>query len=93
MAVTITLPGVLQELADGRASLTLEGAPATVAEAMATLHEAWPALYTRIMTEEREVRPHVNLFVGDREIRRTGGLETPLEEGAEILVLPAVSGG
>ena len=93
MAVTITLPGILQELAGGRASLTLEDTPATVAEAMATLNEGWPALYARIMTEEREVRPHVNLFVDETEIRRTGGLSTPVTEGSEIIVLPAVSGG
>ncbi len=93
MSVTITLPGALQELADGRSSLTLASAPGTLAEAMATLHETWPAVYDRIMTEKREVRPHVNLFIDEREIRHTGGLETPLEEGAEILVLPAVSGG
>ena len=65
MSVTITLPGALQELADGRSSLTLDSAPVTLAEAMATLHERWPAVYDRIMTEKREVRPHVNLFIDD----------------------------
>jgi len=93
MAVTITLPGALQELAGGRSSLTLDGAPGTLAEAMTHLHETWPAVYDRIMTEKREVRRHVAVFVGQREIRHTGGLETPLGEDAEILVLPALSGG
>ncbi len=93
MAVTITLPGLLQEMAEGRRSLVLEGAPATVADAMAELHDTWPAVYERIMTEEREVRPHVNLFVDEAEIRLTGGLSTPVLDGSEIFVLPAVSGG
>lgn len=93
MAVTIALPGLLQEHADGRARLELDASPATMADAMEALRDAWPAVYARIMTESRDVRPHVNLFVGDTEIRHTGGLATPIPDGAEILVLPAVSGG
>jgi molybdopterin converting factor small subunit len=47
----------------------------------------------RILTEQGEVRPHVNVFVGDQSIRDTGGLATPVPDGAEIAIIPAVSGG
>ncbi len=93
MAVTIRLPGALQDLADGRPSLRLEGQHRTVAEALEALRARHPALHARVVTERGEVRPHVNLFVDEREIRRTGGLATPLEGESEIFVLPAVSGG
>jgi len=93
VTVTLSLPGTLQELADGRASLSLEGPHATVAHALAELRSTWPAVYERIMTETGEVRPHINLFVDDLEIRRSGGLATTLESGGEIYVLPSVSGG
>ncbi len=47
----------------------------------------------RVVTEQGQVRPHVNVFVGDESIRFTGGLSTPLSDGAEISIVPAVSGG
>lgn len=47
----------------------------------------------RVLTEQGEVRPHVNVFVGEESIRYTGGLATPLTDGAEIAIVPAVSGG
>ncbi len=46
-----------------------------------------------VLTEQGELRPHVNVFVGAESIRVTGGLATPLGEKAEIWILPAVSGG
>jgi molybdopterin synthase sulfur carrier subunit len=45
------------------------------------------------MNETGAVRLHVNVFVGDEEIKFTGGLSTPVPEGADLHVIPAVSGG
>lgn len=89
----MVLPEALRELAGGRPAVTLPGRPATVGEALEALRSEHAAVYDRIVTERRELRPHVNLFVGTDSVRRTGGLETPLEADAEILVLPSVSGG
>jgi molybdopterin converting factor small subunit len=46
-----------------------------------------------VLTELGEVRPHVNIFVDDRNIRDSGGLGAPVHDGAEIYILPAISGG
>jgi molybdopterin converting factor small subunit len=67
----------------------LEG-PASVAEALRALPVG---VRERILDEQGAVRPHVNVFVEKRSIRETGGLATPLNDGAEVLVIPAVSGG
>lgn len=93
MSVVVVLPAPLRELAGGEASVTLAGRPETVGEALAALRTEHAAVYDRIVTEQGEVRQHVNLFVGTNSVRRTGGLDTPLEPDAEILVLPSVSGG
>ena len=93
MAVTIVLPGQLRDMAGGHGEVILDDDPATVAEAMAILRRAHPAVYERVLTEHGEVRPHVNLFVDGVEIRRTGGLETPVGGDGEIAIIPAVSGG
>ncbi len=93
MSVTIVLPAQLRELAQGRATIALDAQPATVAEAFEALRVTSPGVYDRIVTERREVRPHVNVFVGRDDIRWSGGLGTPLATGSEIVILPAVSGG
>lgn len=93
MSVTVVLPGTLRELNEGRPTLLLDGAPRTVAEAFEGLREILPAVHRRVITEAGNVRPHINVFVGDTEIRRARGLETPIEGDVELVILPAVSGG
>jgi MoaD family protein len=92
MRVTFILPGPLLPLAGGREEVTVEAA-ARVADALAALWRMHPALRDRVMTEDGRLRPHVNVFVGRDSVRYTGGLDTPLREGAEVAILPAVSGG
>ncbi len=87
------IPGFVREFAGGRARVTLAASPATVGEALAALWLLYPGVRDRVVTEQGEVRPHVNLFVGAESIRFTGGLATPLADGAEISIVPAVSGG
>jgi sulfur-carrier protein len=91
--VTLVVPAALRDLTGGRSRLELGTEVGTVAEALDRLHERVPAVYHRVMTELGEVRPHVNVFVGRDDIRWMRGLETPLPEGGELFVLPAVSGG
>ena len=91
--MTFVLPGPIAELADGRTRVDVEGSEATVAGAFAALRSVYPGAYDRLLTERRELRPHVNVFVGAEDIRWTGGLATPLRDGSEVYVLPSVSGG
>lgn len=88
---TLVLPGELRELAGGSAAIGVEGG--TVREALSSLRAALPAVYDRLVDERGEVRPHLHIFVGAAEIRRAHGLETPVADGEEIVVLRAVSGG
>lgn len=93
MTTTDVLPGALRDLAQGRARLELGGGVANVREALRRLRERAPAVYDRVVTETGAVRTHVNVFVGGDDIRWAGGLETPVPEGSEVVILPAVSGG
>ena len=65
----------------------------TVREALRRLRQHAPAVYDRVVTETGVVRTHVNVFVGRDDIRWAGGLDTPVPEGGEVVILPAVSGG
>jgi molybdopterin synthase sulfur carrier subunit len=93
MAVTFFVPGPLRRFAHGRSSVVVEPAPATVGEALEALWRECPGIRDRVITEQAQIREHINVFVGSENIRYTGGLETPLAEGAEISIIPAISGG
>ncbi len=93
MAVRVYVATYLRPFTGGKSEITLPGSPATVAqvlEALAALHRG---VRERVITEQGEVRPHVNLFVGEENIRDARGLETEVPDGIEISILPAVSGG
>jgi len=93
MAVTVYIPAPLRGFTGGRGEVTVDGAPATVGDALALLFAACPGLRDRVLTETGAVRPHVNIFVGGDSIRFGGGLSARVPEGAELTILPAVSGG
>ena len=93
MPVIVHLPGPLREYAAGLRSVTLPSGLATVGAAITCLGERHPGVLHRILDEQGRVREHVNIFVGDESIRATGGLATPIQDGSEILIIPAVSGG
>ncbi len=93
MSVRVHLPGDLRPFADGKARVTLEARVKTASDALEALWSMHPGVRDRVMTETGEVRPHVNVFVDGESIRFTGGLATPVPEGAELHIVPAVSGG
>lgn len=93
MSVTLVVPGPLRDVTGGRSTVGLEVEGGTVGQAFDALRAELPALWDRIFTEQRELRPHVNVFVGAADIRWSGGLETPLDDADELVILPSVSGG
>jgi len=91
--VTFHIPGALRQFTDGRSKVELEISAATIADALSALYAVHPGVRDRVLTEQGQVREHINLFVGDENIRYTGGLATPLPPNSEISIVPAVSGG
>jgi molybdopterin converting factor small subunit len=93
MALVFMIPGYLRSFTSGQGRVEIGDGPATVGDALARLWEIHPGVRDRIVTEQGDVRPHVNVFVGSESIRFTGGLGTRIAGGAEIWIVPAVSGG
>lgn len=62
-------------------------------EALAALCARYPGIRDRVMTEQGEVRPHINIFVGEENIRFIGGLAAAVTSESVITIVPAVSGG
>jgi molybdopterin synthase sulfur carrier subunit len=93
MPVTIYITGYLSSLADGESTIVISDTPPTVADALGELWNRRIALRDRVLTEQGIVRQHVNIFVNGQSVKRGSGLTTPLSDGSEIYILPAVSGG
>ena len=93
MPVTFHIPGALREFTGGRGRVEIEGSPATVADALAALCTLYPGVRDRIATEQGQIREHINIFVGDEDVRYTGGLMSPISAGSQISIVPAISGG
>ena len=74
-------------------TVELEISPGTIADALSALYALHPGVRDRVVTEQDQVREHINIFVADENIRYTGGLATPLPANSEISIVPAVSGG
>jgi MoaD family protein len=93
MAVTVRIPSYLAEFAKGQTALTLDTTSRNVRDVLADLWRQYPALRDRVVDEQSEVRQHVNIFVGEDAIRHASGLDTPVSQNDEIMIVPAVSGG
>jgi molybdopterin converting factor small subunit len=93
MTVHFWIPGPLRSMTGGRDHVDVETSGGTLQNALEALFAAHPAIRDRILTEQGEIREHVNVFVGKEEARLTGGLATPLADGVEISIIPAISGG
>ncbi|MBK5110722.1 MAG: MoaD family protein [Thermoleophilia bacterium] len=90
MAVTVKIPSQLRAATGGKAELAAEGA--TVGEVLDAVFAGHADLKERI-TEDGEIRRFVNVYVGGEDIRFGEGLDTGVEDGAEVTILPAVAGG
>ena len=93
MAYVFTIPGPLVELANNRRQIRVDGRAQTVNDALSLLWRECPAVRDRVITELGEVRQHINIFLDGENIRDYSGLGTRTPESAEIVILPAVSGG
>jgi sulfur-carrier protein len=90
MAVTVKIPAQLRATTDGASELEVEGG--TVGEALDAVFSKHDELRDRI-TDSGELRRFVNVYVAGEDIRFQDGLETPINDGDEVTILPAVAGG
>ncbi|MEV4638665.1 ubiquitin-like small modifier protein 1 [Actinoplanes sp. NPDC049548] len=89
---TLLVPGVLRAESGGESRLDV-AADGTLRAVFEEVAQRWPRLERRIRDEQGVLRRYVNVYVDGEDCRRSGGLETPVEAGAEIQVLPSVAGG
>jgi molybdopterin converting factor small subunit len=92
--VVVRLPAALRQHANGAATIELDlDPPVTVDAVLDAVARQHPAIGRRVRDEANQLRRHVNVFVGSDNTRDLDGAATVVPAGAEISVVPAVSGG
>jgi MoaD family protein len=90
MAVKIQIPTPMRQHTDGQT--TVEASGATVKAVLDDLGAKYPGITQRIF-ENGQVRRFVNLYLNDEDIRYLDNLATPVKDGDELAIIPAVAGG
>jgi sulfur-carrier protein len=91
MSVTVRLPSQLRTLVGGAGEVPVEAS--TVREAILAVDVAHPGIAARVLDDRGSLRRFVNVFVADEDVRFLDGLDTVLEPGQTVSLVPAVAGG
>ena len=91
MAVTVRIPTPLQRLTNGQGEVACAGA--NVAELISDLERRYPGVKERLCDEQGKLRRFVNVFVNEEDIRFMKGDQTPIKDGDDVSIIPAIAGG
>jgi molybdopterin converting factor small subunit len=87
----LRIPTPLRPYTEGKAEVQVQGI--TVAEALNDLVSRYPAIQPHLFNGEGNLRPFVNLFLGEDNIQDLQGVETPLHQQDRLLLIPSIAGG
>ncbi|MBI2123604.1 MAG: MoaD/ThiS family protein [Armatimonadetes bacterium] len=88
---TVRVPAPLRKLTGELRTVGASGK--TVAEVVEDLERQFPGFKARVVDGDGKVLSFVNIFVDNEDVRFLRGLETPLQEDAEVAIIPAMAGG
>jgi adenylyltransferase/sulfurtransferase len=91
MAINISIPTALRQYAGGNAEIEVEAR--TAGEALERLTTQHAELRQHLYNERGALRNFVNVYVNDEDVRHAQGMETPVQDGDAILIIPAIAGG
>ena len=89
--IKVRIPTPLRPMTGGKNEVEVAGN--SVGEILENLATAHPGIKERICDEQGEVRRFINIYVNEEDIRFLTGKETPLKEGDEMSIIPAIAGG
>ena len=89
--ITLRIPTPLRTYTSGNSEVTVSGVK--ISEALSDLTNQFPAIKPHLFNETGELRPFVNLFVGENNIKDLQGVETPIKDGDKIMLIPSIAGG
>lgn len=87
----LRIPTPLRAYTNGQSEVTVNGS--NISDALTDLTTQYPALKPHLFNDGGELRPFVNLFVGENNIKDLQGVETPIRDGEKIMLIPSIAGG
>lgn len=87
----LKIPTPLRSYTNGQVEVTVGGR--NVAEAMEQLVGRYPALRPHLYNGDGRLRPFVNIFIGENNVKDMQGMETPMDDDARLLIIPSIAGG
>ena len=90
MAIEVRIPTILRTYTGGEKAVDASGG--TLAELVDDLESNHPGIKERLL-EGADLRRFVNVYVNDEDVRFAGGLDAPVSDGDQVVILPAVAGG
>ena len=91
MSASVRIPTILRTYTGGVSEVSADGS--TLAEILASLESNHPGIRARVLDDTGSLRRFVNVYVGDEDVRFSGGLDAQVADGAKISIIPAVAGG
>jgi molybdopterin synthase sulfur carrier subunit len=91
MPITVRIPTPLRKLTANQEEVKIAGS--TVGEVLNNLETAHPGIGERLLDQAGTIRKFVNIYVNDEDVRFLQNTATPLKEGDEVSIIPAIAGG
>lgn len=91
MAVLVLIPTVLRKYTGGKEQVSVEGS--NVREVINQLESQFHGITENLYLENGEVKPFINIFLNDEDIRFLNDLDTPVQSRDTVTILPAIAGG
>ena len=91
MSKKVRIPTPLRKLTNNEEVVEINAA--TIGEAIVELQTRFPGIQERLVDDQGEVRRFVNVYLNEEDIRFLQGRATPLKDGDEISIIPAIAGG
>jgi molybdopterin synthase sulfur carrier subunit len=91
MTTRVKLPTILRKHSGGEPLVDAEGT--TLRELLADLETRYPGITKNVVTPDGALHRFVTVYVNDEDVRYLGSLETAVNEGDTVSILPAVAGG
>jgi len=91
MAIVVRIPTPLQKLTGDKAEIAASGG--TVQELLLDLERQYPGFKERLCDPQGKLRRFVNIYVNEEDIRFLKQESTPLKDGDEVSIIPAIAGG
>jgi molybdopterin converting factor small subunit len=87
----LRIPTPLRAYTSGQSEVSVNGS--NISEALADLTTQYPPIKPHLFNDAGELRPFVNLFVGENNIKDLQGVNTPIKDGDKLVLIPSIAGG